>query len=491
MPLKSLPVGIQEFSDLIENNHVYVDKTQAVHALLSQVGCPYFLTRPRRFGKSLLISTLAALFQGRKELFKDLWIGQEGRWDWSKTYPVIRLDMTEIPRSNPQELRRGLVVWLREVIKEHQLTNEIELDQPPAGLLRDTIRYMSKETQSVLLVDEYDAPLVDHLRGGDEQEWRHNLKIAEANRQVLKDFYGVLKAQGRNLRFLLVTGVSKFAKVSVFSELNHLTDLSLSTRAATLLGYTQQELERDFAPHLRQLAEETGQTLPQVLREIKRWYDGFRFSSRDVHVYNPFSTLLLLQEREFRAHWFQTGTPSFLVHLIKRVEDPQPMDLAGAKVAQRSFDSYELNKLPQNLLPLMVQTGYLTIADHDAATRRYTVDYPNQEVREGFLESLLESYANLPKGQAVTDLDRLTDALAEADLDQFFVALRRVLAGVPYEPHIGLEKYYQSLFYLIHVLLGFRIQTEVRINTGRIDAVIDLDTHTYIFEFKLEPGNPT
>ncbi|MEM7495693.1 MAG: AAA family ATPase, partial [Myxococcota bacterium] len=490
MEIKHLPVGLQEFRDVIQEGCVYVDKTQNIHELLSAPKCPYFLARPRRFGKSLLISTLEALFQGKQELFKDLWIGKEGRWDWSKTHPVIRLDMSLVDRKDPDRLEQGLCAAVEQVAATHQI--QLRATPSPGLMLQRLIGGLhAQHGDVVVLVDEYDKPLIDHLGGRNEAQRERELEIADANRIVLRDFYTVLKGMSGKLRLVFVTGVSKFSKVSIFSGLNHLTDLTLSTRAATLLGYTQQELESCFTPHLWRMAEERGQTVQQLVDEIKRWYDGFRFSSRDVHVYNPFSTLLLLQEREFRAHWFQSGTPAFLIHLIKRVEETQPMDLAGAFVSESAFSSYELNNLPKKLLPLMVQTGYLTIADHNAATRGYTLDYPNQEVREGFLENLLESYGGLAQGYAFTELNRLTDALRQADLPAYFAALRHVLANVPYELHIGLEKYYQSLFYLIHVLLGFRIQTEVSTNTGRIDAVIDLDTHTYIFEFKLEPGNPT
>ncbi|MEM7495443.1 MAG: AAA family ATPase, partial [Myxococcota bacterium] len=325
MQVKPLPVGLQEFRDVIQEGCVYVDKTQNIHELLSAPKCPYFLARPRRFGKSLLISTLEALFQRKKELFRDLWIGQEGRWDWSKKYPVIRLDMSLIPRGTPEELKEGLAAFMRKIIRKHDLP--VDPRQHPATLLQEAIEELGQDNEVVVLIDEYDKPLIDHLSGRNAAQ--RELDIAHANRDVLRDFYTVLKGMSGFLRLVFVTGVSKFSKVSVFSGLNHLTDLTLSTRAATLLGYTQQELETDFAPHLELLADERGQSVPRVLEEIKRWYDGFRFCSRDIHVYNPFSTLLLLQEREFRAHWFQTATPSFLIHLIKRAKKTQPMDLVG------------------------------------------------------------------------------------------------------------------------------------------------------------------
>ncbi|MEM7589124.1 MAG: AAA family ATPase [Myxococcota bacterium] len=484
-----LPIGIQEFAAIIQEGCVYVDKTQNIHELVTAPRRPYFLSRPRRFGKSLLISTLEALFQGKKELFEGLWIGQEGRWDWQQKHPVIRLDMSLIPNATPEELKTGLATRMAGVIRKHNLS--IDSHQHPATLLEQVIEQLAQDNQVVVLVDEYDKPLVDHLGGRNPQQHEQQLNIAYANRDVLKSFYTVLKGQGAYLRCVLVTGVSKFAKVSIFSDLNNLTDLTLDRSCASLLGYTQQELETCFVPHLERLANERSQTLQQLLDDIKHWYNGFRFSSAPVQVYNPFSTLLLLEQREFRAHWFVTGTPSFLTKLIQHSDDLQPNELAGAIVSQSAFESYEFKQLHEHLLPLMVQTGYLTITDYDPAKDSYCVDFPNKEVHRGFLENLMETYSHLSRGKAITDLDRLTNALAQDDLPQFFMALRRILAGIPYWLHVPLERYYQTVFYLIHQLLGYSVHTEVCTHVGRVDAVIDLPQHTYVFEFKLEPGNPT
>ncbi|MEM7496197.1 MAG: AAA family ATPase, partial [Myxococcota bacterium] len=439
-------------------------------------GIVYFLARPRRFGKSLLLSTLAALFQGKKELFDGLWIDQEGRWNWEQKHPVIHLDLSQVISENPQMLKDSLAKQIGKVVQDHKLAPDPR--QHPAGLLQDTLEQLAqKEGQVVMLVDEYDKPLVDHLRGGDEQEWRDNLKIAEANRQILKDFYGILKAQGRNLRFLLVTGVSKVAHVSVFSGLSNPNDLTLHTRYDTLLGYTQEELERNFAPYIDRLARQEGLSRQETLAKIRQWYDGYRFSRRGTRVYNPFSTLLLFDHQEFESYWYATGTPTLLTNLLKRHDEVQPADLAGATLSDSAFVSYKLENLHESLLPLMVQTGYLTPREYDRAARAYTLDYPNQEVREAFTESLLQDYTHLAQGKTVNDVLQLTRALAQNDLPEYFVALRRIFAGISYQLHIPLERYYQTVFYLIHQLLGYRVNTEVSTNTGRIDAVIDLDTH--------------
>ncbi|MEM7402931.1 MAG: AAA family ATPase [Myxococcota bacterium] len=490
MSLPLLPIGLSEFADLRKGGFVYVDKTQQIHELLCVGKRPYFFSRPRRFGKSLLISTLQELFAAKQELFNGLWIGQQQRWDWSQRHPVIRLDMSLVASETPQELKKGL----KEALEYHARCYDVQLNlkQTLATCFRELIEQLHhKHGEVVVLIDEYDKPLVDHLGGRNRAQREQELDIAYANRQVLKNFYTVLKAQGAHLRLVFITGVSKFAKTSIFSDLNNLTDLTLSRSCATLTGYTQQELQTYFAPRLQQMADERRQTLQQLLDDIKKWYDGFRFCSADVRLYNPFSTLLLLEQREFRAYWFQTGTPTFLTHLIKRVDDLQPNELAATTVSESAFENYELDQLHKNLIPLMVQTGYLTITNYNAAQDCYTVDYPNHEVRKGFLESLLQDYAHLSKGKAITDLDRLIHALAQNDLEAFFVALRRVLAGIPYTLHIALERYYQTLFYLIHQLLGYSVHTEVQTNTGRIDAVIDLRQHTYVFEFKLETGTPS
>ncbi|MEM7589709.1 MAG: AAA family ATPase, partial [Myxococcota bacterium] len=486
MQKKLLPIGIQAFEDIRQNNFIYVDKTQAIWELACNPKGVYFLARPRRFGKSLLLSTLSALFQGKRELFKGLWIEQEGKWDWAQKHPVIHLDMTQVPRVTSQQLEQGLALCMKKIIRSHKLN--VDLDQPAAGLLRDTVEELSNPLPPVLLIDEYDAPLVDHLRGSDAQEWNANLKIAEANRQILKDFYGILKAQGGNLRFLMVTGVSKVAHLSVFSGLSNLNDITLHNRYDTLLGYTQQELENNFAPYIEELARKEGSSKQDTLNKIRRWYDGYCFSRQGKYVYNPFSTLLLFDHQEFESHWYATGTPTLLTNTLKRYGDVQPTDLVNATLSESAFTSYKLQSIHESLLPLMVQTGYLTLKTYDRTTRTYTLDYPNQEVREAFTESLLQSYTHSAQGKTINDVLQLSRALEKNDLPEYFVALRRILAGISYELHIPLERYYQTVFYLIHQLLGYHVATEVRTNTGRIDAVIDLDQHTYVFEFKLEAG---
>ncbi|MEM7589771.1 MAG: AAA family ATPase [Myxococcota bacterium] len=486
MSLQSLPIGIHAFDDIIQGDFVYVDKTRYIHELVRPAKGMYFLARPRRFGKSLLISTLFHLFKGHRELFKGLWIEQETGWDWSCKRPVIHLDMLNIANGNPRELQQDLKERIA-TISEHYGVVFNPSSTLPACLNR-LIEQLAQQDPPVVLIDEYDRPMVNHLGGKTDQQLAKNLQIAEDNRDVLRDFYGVLKGQSGKLRFLLVTGVSKFAHVSIFSSLSNLDDISLDEPYAALCGYTQQELEKNFPSHIDALASKENLDRAGVLDKVRNWYNGYQFAPGAQRVYNPFSTLLLLNKGVFRGYWFATGTPTFLTHLIKRNKDIQPKDLVNASVSDSAFNSYKLNELHECLLPLMVQTGYLTITGYDSSTRSYMVNYPNQEVREAFLESLMERYSHLSQGKAVTDLQQLTHALAQDDLEAFFASLRSILAGISYRLHIPLERYYQTVFYLIYQLLGYRIHTEVHTNVGRVDAVIDLDNHTYVFEFKLHPG---
>lgn len=487
MHLKSLPVGIHTFDDIIQGDFVYVDKTQHIYKLVRPSKGVYFLARPRRFGKSLLISTLFHLFQGDRQLFEGLWIERETDWDWSQKHPIIHLDMLNIASKNPHDLEQDLKERIAAISEKYGVFFNPS-STLPACLSRLIEQLAQQKGAPVVLVDEYDRPMVNHLGGKTDEQLAKNLAIAEGNRDVLRDFYGILKGQSGQLRFLFVTGVSKFAHVSIFSSLSNLDDISRLQDYASLCGYTQQELEDNFAPYIERLAHQEQADRAHTLQKVRHWYDGYRFSSKPINMYNPFSTLLLLKHREFHSHWFATGTPSFLTHLIKRNPEVQPNDLVGASVSESAFTSYALDKLHECLLPLMVQTGYLTITDYNAHENCYTVDYPNREVREAFLESLMERYSHLPQGKASTTLQQLVHALDQNDLEAFFISLRSILAGIPYRLHIALESYYQTIFYVIHQLLGYSVHTEVCTNVGRVDAVIDLPHHTYVFEFKLHPG---
>ena len=326
MEKRGLPIGIQTLEKIVQEDRVYVDKTELIYQLINGSGA-YFLSRPRRFGKSLLISTLEAIFKGSKELFKGLWI-EKSDYNW-KPYPVIRLDMSSASSSHSTELKLLLNIQLSNIAKEHAIPLDSDLP-PQANLITLISELSSKEGKVVVLIDEYDKPIISQL---------NNTEVAKQNREILKDFYGVLKSQDEHLRLVFLTGVSKFSKVSIFSGLNNLNDITMDTKYATLLGYTQEELEHFFEGWITELGESMKMDKQTTLKEIKKWYNGYRFSEEDKAVYNPFSTLLLFDKLTFKSHWFETGTPTFLIDLLKQKEYSIP-DIENSVVSEKAFSSF-------------------------------------------------------------------------------------------------------------------------------------------------------
>ncbi|MFA5879555.1 MAG: ATP-binding protein [Candidatus Margulisiibacteriota bacterium] len=461
--LKKLPIGIQTFSDLIEGEFLYIDKTKYIYDLIQPGKVRYFLSRPRRFGKSLLVSTFDAIFSGKKELFKGLWIYDNPEYDWQK-YPIIKLDFGEINNKGATNLTEDLKLRLLQIAKKNELIQDLA---------------EKHQKQVVVLIDEYDKPIIDHL-GKD-------IELAKENRDLLKSFYGVLKAQDANLKFIFLTGVSKFSKVSVFSDLNNLNDISLDEKYSGLLGYTEEELRLYFQEHLKICVKKQETQEEILLAKIKEYYNGYRFSKGEVRVYNPFSILLFFDKNEFDNYWFNSGTPTFLIDLLLEKDNSENLqNIENEKVDENAFNSYELDSLA--IFALLIQTGYLTIKEYHRESRLYTLGYPNREVRESFLSYFLERSAKITQGLGRTKIDKLKIILIKKDPDfeDFFIILRSFFANVPYDIQITLERYYQSLFYSIFALLGYMIETEVRTNQGRIDTVIITEANIYLFEFKLD-----
>jgi hypothetical protein len=466
---QKLPIGMQDFTKIREGNCVYVDKTQLIAKLIA-TGSVYFLSRPRRFGKSLLISTLEAIFQGKKELFKGLWIEQSD-YDW-KRYPVIRIDMSETVRTSPELLAESLIKLLKRIAESHQLDLG-DLLSPSDAFSTLISRLAESGKKAVVLVDEYDKPIIDNISNPD---------LALNMRDILRPFYGILKAQDGNLKFILLTGVTKFSKASVFSELNNLQDLTLTEQYSHLLGYTQVELEKVFADRIAQLAEKYNHTIAEELDQIKKWYNGYRFSAEGESVYNPFSTLLLLEQQTYMNHWFATATPKFLIDLLE-TRHYAPETIEGTEINFDGFGSYDIERL--ELLPLLYQTGYLTIRSYDPRFRTYLLGYPNLEVEQSFKEAVLNRLAEIGPEQRTQLILNLIRALEKKDYTWFFEVLKSFFARLPYELHQPTEAYYHSIFYLIFHLLSYPIGAEVHTNLGRIDAVIELPNRILIFEFKL------
>ncbi len=469
--LKSLPIGTSTFRKIIEREQLYVDKTRAIYELITG-GDVYFLSRPRRLGKSLLLSTLQEIFEGHRELFAGLWI-YESAYQWEK-YPVIRIDFSQLKVHTAAELESGLKRYLRRIARQHQI--ELEAGEYYEQF-SDLIFLLAEKGKVIVLIDEYDKPLVDNLQDVEE---------ARRIREVLRGFYTILKGMDEYLRFVLLTGVSKFSKVGVFSGLNNLKDITLDNRFATLLGVTQDESGLYLMEHVAAFAENEGLAEDELLEKMRVWYDGFSFSKKCKSVYNPFSLLLLLDMQDFRNYWFETGTPTFLIKLIREKEyDVRLME--ELVVDELAFSSYEIGNL--SVIPLLFQTGYLTIKSYEPATRLYKLYYPNYEVENAFSRYLLSSFVTVESGLTGGYLWRLAEALNARDFETFFEVLRIFLADIPYDIQIKRERYYQTIFYLLFKLIGLQIGAEVRTNRGRIDAVVETEGGVFIFEFKLD-GSP-
>jgi len=467
---KPVQASSYTFRHIIEGGFVYVDKTQYLYELVRRSIGIYFLARPRRFGKSLMITTLEEIFRGNKELFRDLWI-YTSDYNW-QTYPVIRLDFSQQRVHTAAEVGNVIIGFLEDIAQQYGVT----LSEGNYQLkFRRLIQTLAQKGRVVILIDEYDKPIVDNIE---------NVPEAKRIRDTLKDFYGIIKAMDQHLRFVLITGISKFSKVGIFSALNNLDDLTIEPRFATMLGITEAELRSNFQEHLALFAQQEGITPEALLQEIRAWYNGFCFVRNCESVYNPFSTLQLLNKQYFGHYWFETGTPTFLIKLIKSQQyNIEPFE--HLEVPELTFSTYEIESLA--LVPLLFQTGYLTIKGfrRDQFGELYTLSYPNYEVKHAFLSYLLSAYDEIEVALSDGHLRRLLYALEAQNLSEFFNVLEVFFANIDYDLHLDYEKYYQTIFYLIFVLLGVRINAEVKTSQGRIDAVIELAKHIFLFEFKL------
>jgi hypothetical protein len=479
--MRKLPIGESSFENMITRDYLYVDKTEYVHRLVME-GAYYFLARPRRFGKSLLVSTLKCLFQGRRELFEGLWIAEHGEWKWEE-HPVVALDFNQIANDSPEILRSDLESYLMTMAQKFGMTLEGFSIVSKFGELIYKLRQETGMPVAVL-IDEYDKPIIAHLGRGEEE-----LETALANRDVLKSFFGVLK--GLNvvpaLRFVLLTGVSQFSKVSIFSELNNLNDISMHGAYADMLGYTQDELETHFAGYIQQLAQKLGLPEDEIKGQLAEYYDGYRFSEEDVRVYNPFSILKAFDYNRLKNYWFETGTPTFLVDLLKQ-ERYDLSRIEELKVSRSIFTTFEVDDL--NPEALLFQTGYLTIEDVDG--RLYTLGYPNREVKTSFTESLLFAWTKDVKRETSSHVLQLSRHLQEEDLEAFFEAMTAIFTSIPYDIETKRdESYFHTIFYLAIAASGGEAQSSVLTSRGRIDLVVTFPTTAYIIEFKCDQSAET
>ncbi len=464
---KRLPISTSTFRKIIEGNYLYIDKTKDIYQLVQQGTGAYFLSRPRRFGKSLLISMLEELFQGNRDLFQGLWIAGSD-YDW-EPHPVIRLDFSLYPAKTKSELQDNIKHYLSFIAKQYDITLT---NGPHYAQFHDLIVTLSAKKKVVILIDEYDKPLIDNLE---------DLERAKAIRDTLKGFYGLIKAMESHIHFAFITGISKFSRVSLFSDLNTLNELTLDARFATMLGITEAELRDYFQDRLPEFAAQENISVEELLACIRQWYNGFRFSRREADVYNPFSIMLLFEKFSFHNYWFESGTPTFLVKRLHQ-QNYDMQELKDLVVEELAFSTYDIDRLA--IVPLLFQTGYLTIKDYNPKKQTYRLDYPNYEVENAFLTYVLDTFSNLEQGLSTSHLWRLIEALQTQDLDRFFTILKVLFANIDYDLQLNYEKYYQTIFYLIFTLIGLRVQAEVKTNAGRIDVVIEVAERIYLFEFK-------
>jgi Predicted AAA-ATPase/PD-(D/E)XK nuclease superfamily len=465
--MKNLPIGIQTLTEIRRRNCIYVDKTQLVHQLVT-TGKYYFLSRPRRFGKSLLVSTLKELYQGNKAVFEGLWV--ENNWDWTKIYPVLHFSFDTMGY-----VEAGLMDVLKTDLEDKAKLFDVVLEKTDLkGLFKELIDKVSeKHGKIVVLVDEYDKPIIDFLETA-------TVETAKANRDVLREFYGILKNADEHLELVFITGISKFSKVSIFSHLNNLKDISLSKNYAALTGYTQEELEFNFAEHIQKCTESLEIDKETLLQQMKIWYNGYSWDGK-TKVYNPFGTLNFLDDQEFKNYWFATGSPRFL---IEQMRTQVLYNVENAVVNNTILDKYDLDNL--TLIPLLFQSGYLTVKSSDPMTGDLVLDYPNKEVRESMYQFLIDDLSrNQQRTHTGMTINELKNAFVSRDLEQVQSIINALLADLPSETYIKqTEGLYHGLIHLIFKYLGVFVDSEVHSSQGRADAVVQTLTDVYVFEFK-------
>ena len=482
---RKIPIGIQSFEDLRRKNFLYVDKTLYAFKL-ANLGKVYFLSRPRRFGKSLFLSTLKAYFLGQKELFKGLYIekAEEKRAEIEKNeawgeYPVFYLDFNVGRYDLDGALAESLDYFLKKEEKIYRLKNEGDSFGKRFQSLIETA-YNKTGKQAVILVDEYDKPLL--------QTMGVNEVLNEEYRNTLKAFYSVIKTCDQYIRFAFLTGVTKFSKVSISSDLNNLQDISMLNDYAEICGLTQAEIEKTFKPEIERLAKNTKNSYDKMLEELKKRYDGYKFSVLGESVYNPFSILNTFNSGELKNYWFATGTPTFLVNYLKDAHYNIP-DLDGkVELDESMLNEYRADT--KDPIPILFQSGYLTIKEYIEDVNMYRLGFPNDEVRYGFLKNLFPSYSSLRPDETGVSIWKFVEDIRAGNVDEFMERMQAIIAGVPYDnlPKDKLklrEQNYQTAVYLIFKLMGQFVQTEIHCLKGRADCIVHTKDSIYIFEFKL------
>lgn len=467
---KNLPIGVQNFESLIHDGYVYVDKTEQIWRL-THSGRHYFLARPRRFGKSLLLSTIEAYFGGKKDLFEGLYIHNEEK-EWIR-YPVFHIDLSPENYVSTDTLEARLDWHLSQW---ETMYGKEDVKRSLSARFENCIMRAVKQTGNrvVVLVDEYDKPILSAIE---------NVSLQNEMRSVLKAFYGVLKSQDGNIRFSLLTGVTKFSKVSIFSDLNNLNDISRDKRYFDICGITQLEMKDMLYPYIRAFAQANNCEEEEVRKDFRRMYDGYRFTStKQQNIYNPFSVFSALDKGEYGNYWFETGTPNYIVELLKR-NNYILSDLTTKPIDSTALESKDDNG--QSIIPLLFQSGYLTICDYEAGTDLYYMDFPNDEVRSGFFRYILPFYTSVKKDESMFAIGQFVEELRAGKADEFLTRLQSFFADYQYDAQTTPEAHFRNVLFVLCKLLGLQVDAEYMTSDGRIDLLIRTANYIYIIECKL------
>ena len=469
--LQKLPIGIQNFESLRKDGYCYIDKTAIVYKLV-QYGRYYFLSRPRRFGKSLLLSTIKAYFEGKRELFKGLAIDSMEDVEW-QARPVLYLDLNTEKYDKPEKLDDVLNDFLK---KQEALYGSEESERSLGLRFQGIIRRACEKTghRVAILVDEYDKPMLQAIG---------NEALQDEYRSTLKGFYGALKSMDGYIKFAMLTGVTKFGKVSVFSDLNNLNDISMDHMYYNVCGITEEELLSNFPRHIDALANANGISREDCIEKLRHLYDGYHFEENAPGVYNPFSVLNTLSKMKFSSYWFETGTPTYLVELLRQY-DYQLENLENIETDADVLNS--IDPTTTNPIPVIYQSGYLTIKGYDEEFKMYRLGYPNAEVEEGFIRFLIPYYTSIDRVNAPFQIQQFVKDVRSGECERFVNRLKAFFADTPYELTKSLENHYQNVLYIIFKLLGFYAHAEYHTSYGRIDLLVESKDYRYVMEFKLD-----
>lgn len=468
--LKRYPVGLQTFAEVIKRNLLYIDKTEYIYRMTHDGGKYFFLNRPRRFGKSLLISTFKSYFEGKKDLFKGLAIERLEK-EWTE-YPVLHFSMASGKHMNKEQLQRYLLYILKDNEDNFGISNDATDPNLRLSYLIKTL-YRQTGRQVVVLIDEYDAPLLDVA---------HEETSLNDLRDIMRNFYSPLKDCEPYLRFVFLTGITKFSQLSIFSELNNISNVSMLPQYAGICGITKEELQTQMSADVAALGEKLGKTKEETFEALQQLYDGYHFASQSPDVFNPFSLLNAMARGNLDYYWFASGTPTYLIEMLNKFQ-VMPSEIGGGEADKSEFDA-PTEKMT-TITPLLYQSGYITIKGYDADTELYLLDIPNKEIRVGLYRCLLPNYIGMNTVKGTTTIAKMSAAIRRNNIDGALEMLQTYLATVPYCDNTDYEGHYQQMMYVIFSILDNYVDVEVRTPRGRVDMVLRTATHIYLFELKL------